>query len=967
MLPLQLKNITTDDLIANYKYRLKACVYEKIQSLTAVVGKSKEPVSYKDRLSLSYSEIKVGENWGEVFDCAWFNLKAKVDRRYLDRELVLIIDLNGEGLVYNDGQIVQSITNVSSEFDRSIDEPAKRIVPCRGIISESGEIDIWIDAGNNDLFGRFCENGVVKEMDVAVCNLKARDLYYDFEVIENYVKCVDPESAQYNYIVYNMSSAIAELSDFSDKALEKAKRYTQKVLDLGEKSILNISCIGHAHLDLAWLWPIRETIRKGARTFSTQLKNIENYDGYIFGASQAQLFEWMKIYYPDLYERIKKGVSSGRIDVQGGMWVESDTNIPSGESLVRQFLYGKEFFRQEFGKDVKNLWLPDVFGYSANMPQIIKKCGCDYFMTMKLSWNKYNRFPFNTFYWHGIDDTKVLAHMLPNGNYNSNITCADIKKTERNYSEAGIANDALLLFGIGDGGAGPSRKHLERFEREKNLKGLSNLEYSTAADFFEKLSRYEDLPDYRGELYLEKHNGVLSSQAKNKYYNRKSEFALHNLEFLLRNSKEKTQELDPIWKEILLYQFHDILPGSSIRRVYDESESRYGTIGETLREKTRALIENESENSVYGFNFTPFGQEKYIPKDGKLYRVCLDAYSSAEAECVPFPELNCSADILENDKVAFVFGKNGEVVKVVDKSENSECEFKGNVIKMYHDNGNCWDIESVAEQREAERFELVDCECFSDGADVVRRNYFEANGTKIVQTVRLSLGSEMLVFENECDFRAANKLVKVEFDTDFLSDAVYDIQFGKFKRAATSNNSIEYAQNEVCGHKYAYLDAPDGKFALLNDCKYGYNVKNGKMQLTLLRSQNYPCVAQDIGKHFFKYALMFTKDVGKIDAAAYLLNNEIILARSALKIEKPFVCDSENVICETIKAARYDDGVIYRFYESRGIRTKTSIGFGENAKVYECNLIEQDETELKELENIVFKPFEIKTFRVSVK
>lgn len=307
-------------------------------------------------------------------------------------------------------------------------------------------------------------------------------------------------------ILYTLQKAFACLSDFSQEEFEEAHAILQKELSkTGGTPTLSFNALGHAHIDLAWLWPIRETRRKGLRTFSTALEMMERYPDYVFGASQPQLYQWVKEDAPALFEKIRQRVQEGRWELQGGMWVEPDTNMPCGESLVRQFLYGKRFFREEFGVDVKTLWLPDVFGYTAALPQLIKKSGCDYFTTIKLSWSKVNPFPYHTFRWKGLGNCEVLVHMPPEGAYGSAALPHSFDFAAKNYREKGLCDTAMLLFGISDGGGGAGPEHLERLMREKNLQGLYPVEQKRAVDFFEHIAAdQERYPFYEGELYLER-------------------------------------------------------------------------------------------------------------------------------------------------------------------------------------------------------------------------------------------------------------------------------------------------------------------------------------------------------------------------------------------------------------------------------------------------------------------------------
>ncbi|MBO5776172.1 MAG: alpha-mannosidase, partial [Clostridia bacterium] len=430
-------------------------------------------------------------------------------------------------------------------------------------------------------------------------NEEAKSTYYDALALEYQIsldecKGVKKKSARR---ALHKALAIAAKGDYKG-----ASEILKAEYQVGEENPFTIYATGHAHLDLAWLWPIRETKRKAARTFANQLRNMERYPDYVFGASQPQQFAWMEEMYPELFEELKAAVARGQLEVQGGMWVECDTNVTSGESLIRQNLYGKRYWKEKFGKDMRMCWLPDVFGFSGNLPQILKKCGMDYFLTIKLSWNEHNKFPHRAFVWEGIDDSDVVVHMPPDETYNSEGNAWSLMNAIRNFPEKDKVKNISMLYGIGDGGGGPGEGHIEMLRHESDMKELPKVKFAHTIDFFDKLNEQKDeLVRHKGELYLEKHQGTYTSQSNNKMNNRKIEFALHNVEFLASVAAKKgyvypKEKIEKIWKEVLLYQFHDIIPGSSIHRVYEESVARYEVmLGELkeIREDILAFLGNK--------------------------------------------------------------------------------------------------------------------------------------------------------------------------------------------------------------------------------------------------------------------------------------------------------------------------------------------------------------------------------------
>lgn len=568
-------------------HRIQNSIYRHVAPLKIEAWVTPEPVPYGERMSGAYKELHIGDTWGKLWDCAWFRFTGRVPDEAAGKKVVLLIDLNGEACVVDEnGNPYQGLTTINSEFDRSLGLPGKRVVELYDPAQGGEAIEIWADAGNNDLFGRLPEGGRVKEAFIAVCNEPMRQLYYDFEVLMELLDLLPEGSARHRSILRGLLDAADQLHAFTENEAERAREVLRPVLEApAEDRSLTVSAIGHAHIDLAWLWPIRETIRKGARTFSTVMRMMERYPEYVFGASQPQLYVWMKEHYPALYEEMKARIAEGRFEVQGAMWVEADTNVSGGEALVRQILYGKRFFRDEFGLDMEILWLPDVFGYSAALPQLLRKAGVKYFQTQKLSWNEHNMIPHHTFHWEGIDGSRVLAHMPPEETYNSSGAPRAVVKARDNYLDKGVSDRLLLLFGIGDGGGGPGEEHLERMRRIKDLSGLVPVRQEKAIDFFRALEKNaHKYAVWHGELYLEKHQGTYTSQGRTKWYNRKMELALRECELasvqamLAAGHPYPAKDLERIWKEMLLYQFHDILPGSSITRVYQEAEERYAAL-----------------------------------------------------------------------------------------------------------------------------------------------------------------------------------------------------------------------------------------------------------------------------------------------------------------------------------------------------------------------------------------------------
>ena len=464
-------------------------IYNVVGHLSCEAALSKEPIPKALLDKASFSPFKNGMVWGSDFDCAWFRFKGQVPEECKGKKVVALINVQGEGLVYIDGQPRQGITQVLDGIDLVQSVKGKQSVDLFNPAEGGEQVELLVDCGFNGKRNRKDVKVRLMRKDLAICNEEALTYYYDYLQLLMVMLTYEKNKRLSQARLKEINNALNHSYKLAKKSMTEAHEYLTRIITKPiEEDVTEYTAIGHAHIDLAWLWPIRETKRKGTRTFATALNNIDKYPNYIFGASQAQLFDWIKQEEPDLYERVKKAVADGRIELQGGMWTENDCNIPSGESIIRQFLYGEKFFKDEFGKTCKMVWLPDVFGYPASLPQIMKKCGRDYFMTIKLSWNTVNKFPYKTFLWKGIDGSEILSHLAPQGNYNSTASPMAITKSDNGNTQADQIDKALLIYGIGDGGGGPGEAHLEMIKREVNENGLSKVVCRPAEQLFDDLN-----------------------------------------------------------------------------------------------------------------------------------------------------------------------------------------------------------------------------------------------------------------------------------------------------------------------------------------------------------------------------------------------------------------------------------------------------------------------------------------------
>ncbi|WP_339192397.1 glycoside hydrolase family 38 C-terminal domain-containing protein [Paenibacillus sp. FSL E2-0230] len=987
--------------IKKTKEKLNEAIYHTVGLLEVEAWVTKEPVIYSHKTVGNHVRLHPGDRWGELWDCAWFRFAGVIPAEAAGARIVLLIDVNGElCLVDESGTPRQGLTNINSEFELALGLPGKRVVDLLPSAAGGEKIELWGDAGCNDLFGHY-RSGTLKEAVIAVCHEDIRSLYYDFEVLLELAEKLPDTSSRKAKIVQSLYDASNCLSVINAKRVEQAAGIVGRELaKQGGDPSLTVSAIGHAHIDLAWLWPVRETIRKGARTFSTVLRNMEKYPEYIFGASQPQLYQWMKEGYPELYEQIKERIKEGRWEPQGAMWVEPDTNISGGEALVRQILYGKRFFEQEFGQEMKVLWLPDVFGYTGSLPQILAKSGVEYMMTQKLSWSEYNDHPHHSFYWEGIDGTRVLTHLPPEDTYNSPAAPRSLAKIESDYLDRNVSGHALMLFGIGDGGGGPGEEHLERLAREKNLSGLPPVVQEPSLAFFQRLAQEGARFDtFKGELYLEKHQGTLTTQARNKWYNRKLEKALRELEFgssllhALGGSSYPAAKLEEIWKEVLLYQFHDILPGSSITRVYDESLERYAKlydevyamIGKSYAELA-GLTGWTGETAI--FNSLPWERKEWIRcgekwqwavVPGMSYLKLEDAVHYKKAEGI-----RASDGMLANSRLTVRFNEEGHVISIYDHNQQREVIYPkaaANVFTVYEDTGDAWDFPHDYRETVAGTMKLVNSIFRTDGPQAIMEQHYQYGESFLVQTIVLAADSEKIEFQTEAEWNESGKMLRVSFPVNIASDQfTSDIQFGQIKRPTTRNTMIEFAKDEVAAHHYIDLSQPDYGVALLNDCKYGHSVQGHVLDLNLLRSPSYPDPDADRASHRFTYAL-YPHAGDSVTAAVhrkgYELNVPLVLAEGSVATEtrrdpvQLIRMDHPSVMLESVKKAEDSEHLIFRLYETDGTRARTAVTFGLDClSIEECDLMERPIELLREHSSEIeleFSPFEIKSLRVGIR
>ncbi|MDQ1544899.1 MAG: alpha-mannosidase [Actinomycetota bacterium] len=951
--------------------RIRRQIFTPVAQLGAEIVRSAEPIPFAQLDHSDFVPLRPGTAWGKKLDCAWLRISgeipAGIDPAMLDG-VVLLLGIRGEGLIYSaDGEILDSISTVWQQAD--LPHSGGKYRPVRHVDVSTGRIEFYADVAYNGILLYEYGSGVYHGAQIAVRDDDAFGLYYDYMTLLVLAGATD-DTALESELRRQLRHAYAL---FRAGDILGAREVLARPLSIPSDSDFVYSAIGHGHLDMAWLWPLRETRRKAARTYTKALNTIEQHDGYTYGTSQPQQMQWLKQQQPDLFERLKKAVADGRVELQGSFWVEPDTNLPGGESLVRQALVGRRFLAEEFGlgpDDMRLCWLPDAFGYSGNLPQILKKSGMDWFQTIKLAWNKVNDFPYRTFTWRGIDGSTVLVHMPPEGDYNSRGAADGLLKGLKQYPEKDL-DTALLVYGSGDGGGGPGEIHLEMIEREHNLRGLPRIEHSRADTFFRSLEKLDAPHIHVGELYLETHQGTYTTQAKTKQYNRLVERQLHNAEALAAITGDDSRPvLEQHWRDVLLNQFHDILPGSAIARVNREAIETYQRIEKSLDayagELTARLPHAGSGPSA--INLTGLARHEHLKVEESWFVANVQPYAAAQLELVgAFPELGYSDDSLTNGLLTLRFGPSGEIVSCLDAGGVEHSAGGLNRLVLHRDPYqfpfDAWDIKQDYATATPRTLKVSTVESSIDGATVTRRQVYRSRKLTIEQKVTLESGSDVVRFDTQLAWHESHRMLRAQFFPARYGDTAWsEIQFGHIGRPTTENDVVEKAQFETVAHKWIATQDARGGFALLNDSKYGHRAKNGLISLNLLRATTFPDKTADRGIHRFAYAFCpFQRDdLAKVISEGYRLNNPLLVAED-VAFTSFAVVEDPGVIIETIKPAESGNGVVIRMYESLGRSTSTALLVDfEYSSAHLTDLLENP-LGAADLDQLEFTPFEIKT------
>ncbi|KAE8149958.1 galactose mutarotase-like domain-containing protein [Aspergillus avenaceus] len=1044
------------------KQNLLSKLYEGVNSdenhvkLSVYSVPNLERPTFKDATSHEFTHTHIGASFGPSWSTHWFRIRLTVPEELRQKErLEFHWDANNEGLVWTeDGRPLQGLTGGGERIEWVIPDAWR----------DGKEHTFYIEMACNGMFGNAPGGDSIQppapdkyynlhKAQITAVNVEARALFYDFWIIGDAAREFPGDSWE-SHEANMVGNAIIDAfiaGDGSHASIKEgrkiAKRYlgdkvdSSQVYDTDTQPI--VYAIGHCHIDTCWLWPWAETKRKVARSWSNQCDLMERYPEHRFACSQAQQFKWLKQYYPSVFDRVKSWVKKGNFQPIGGSWVEHDTNLPSGESLVRQFLYGQRFFESHFGERSTTFWLPDTFGYSTQIPQVCRLAGMGRFFTQKLSWNNINNFPHTTFKWVALDGSQVICHMAPSETYTASAHFGDVKRSVTQHKSMDKDNTSLLVFGKGDGGGGPTFEHLEKLRRCRGLSDkvglLPRVKMGESVDDFfarleKKISKGTELATWYGELYFELHRGTYTTQANMKRNNRKAEFLLREIEYLstlasLTQTKMGYQypkkEIDDMWENVLLCQFHDCLPGSSIEMCYDDSGKLYKEVFETGQKVRKqalealGVIDKRLGENLVAINTLPWSRSSVVKLPSKLGHSDRQEYTIVSGQTglikhqskpvissqVSVSEIQPQVFRLENSKLR-VDIHNGVITSLFDveaKREVIATGGKAGQLVIFDDKPlywQGWDVEvyHLESRKELHASKTTIYENDPYRASVVTETKIGENSwVKTIISLSAAIGDEpsYVEFESEVEWQENMKFLKVEFPVDITNtEASYETQYGIIRRPTHYNTSWDMAKFEVCCHKWADLSENGYGVSVLNDSKYGFATCGNLMRLSLLRAPKAPDAHADMGRHHIRYAIL--PHAGPLDSrtirAGYNFNHPLVLeAASGLDANSVFgsisISGSPSLILDVVKRGEDDEDVsrgdlprrsgrsiVVRIYESLGGKSRGTIHTKFPVKkAWKCNILEDDETALdlskgKETIDvgIELRAYEVATYRLQL-
>ncbi|MBQ7957535.1 MAG: alpha-mannosidase [Clostridia bacterium] len=954
---------------------------------------------------------KLGDEWKTGYHrTTWFEADVIIPENFVDKKLYLEIDFGGEALVRIDGKIVGAVSsgmkfgwvNRDQIFLPVYKEAGKTIhIEIESALNSAGFCDFAMEGATEETY-------ILDKARIVAVDTVTESYIYDINTLWGALDFV--EDRYINAKLYEALDNSVHLVDFDfdgetgRKSIVKAKKYLDDQLKkLSYIPTSTVYLTGHCHIDIAWLWEVRETVRKTARTMANNLELMDRYPDMVFTQSQAILYDFLKKHYPEIYERIKVKIKEGKWIIEGNSWVEADTNVASGEALIRQLLYGREFFLNEFGVKSDTYWLPDCFGFSWALPQIIRRSGMKYFVSAKLAGQDINPFPVTTFKWKGADGSEVLAHIVKGHGYGGESEAADIMAYDKDNEQADVLPSTVGMFGYGDGGGGCTYSMVERAQRLDKIPGLPNVKMQgVSALFREAEKKLNDLPTWYDEMYYENHRGTYTSQAIIKKYNRQSEFLLTRTEMLLTflenvtGEKYPKEKLEEIWKLLLKNQFHDTLPGTSIHEAHIDAKNVFEKLmkdAEEIRQDALSKLSGKisaEKDSVIVWNMLSFDRSGFVNLGDKTFyaeNVPAFGYKIFDVENIEnkFRKVKATEKLLENEKLKVRFDKNGLITSIYDKSNKRETlSGKGNLLTIFQDkpiHESAWNLEINYQKKfwdliDAESVSVIESSEEKGVVEIVRK----FNKSTITQKVVLRAGTDRVDFETEVDWHETEKVLKAAFNVDILATkATYEIAHGSIERPNHYTTSYDLAKFEVSAHKWADLSESDYGISILNDSKYGYDIYENRMRITLMRSPNCPDRTSDHGINTFVYSYLPHNGnwTEKTVEEAFSLNvpleaYEKKAGNGIFGREKSFITtDCDNVVIDALKKSQDEKGYILRLYESKKERKNVTVALGFDINgVIETNLMEEEEKTIKFSDNsfsFLLKPGEVKTFKILTK
>jgi alpha-mannosidase len=981
--------------VAQVEARLAALVHaERVGADELLLSPAVGRIGHGEAQGLDYRRVAPGVQLGPLFATYWLRVVATVPPAWADARVDLVLDTRSEATLWLDGRAVQGMSSAGRQ-----PRPDATVLPRAG----GGErLELEVEIACNDPFG-FGETGggalgpyrtispfVLDACELARFDPEAWRLRLDLAVLRELElePGVDPSFAGELLAALNRFCNVWDAGDRATWAQAGAI-----LTELYERHRAGgpheLSAVGHAHLDTAWLWPLEETWRKAQRTFATQVRLMDDYPEHVFAASQAQHYAWAAERDPALWDAIRERVARGQWIPVGGTWIEPDCNLPSGESLARQLLYGQRFFERELGRRCTELWQPDVFGYPGQLPQLMCLAGIERFLTQKLSWNRFNPPEHHTFTWQGIDGSEVLTHFPPADDYNATATVAELRRDVRAYRDHERSRHSLLVFGHGDGGGGPTREMLERLRRARDLRGLPRTTLRTPQAFFDLLrDDAGPLHTIVGELYFEYHRGTYTTQAALKAGNRRAEEALHDAELLcavatrLHGAPYPRDELDGLWRVLLLNQFHDILPGTSITEVNVRASADLAAVREGAGALAQRALGGEGGEPV-PVNTIPFARREVVPDPaGALIAVACPPCGVGEVVAPParvrVERTGEGGVVLDNGLLRAALGPGGDLVSLVHLETGREAlAAPGNRLELYEDRPTAWDAWDV------DPFHLetrADC-APADGIAALEEDPLRAEvaferpvgvASHLRQVVRLDAGARRLEVHTTADWHEAHRLLKVAFPLAVHAhEATYETPFGAARRPTHRSTRHDLARYEVPGHRWADLSEHGFGVALLTDGKYGYSALGETLRISLLRAPKSPDPEADMGIHAFGYAIVPHAggwQDGEVVGEARAFNVPVRWGRGRPGGAWAEVLDAPGLVLDTFKLAEDDDALVLRLYEAHGGRGRARVRLAPAfTQARRANLLEDDLGPAEVAGDAVlvdFRPWEVITLLV---